>query len=85
MESRTSEVFRGVWGSSGDDVFAVGENGLIVHYNGKVWQKMPTPTREPLRGIWGSGPENIFAIGDGGVILRYDGKKWRFSPGRFKK
>ncbi|MGK3959487.1 hypothetical protein WMF38_41380 [Sorangium sp. So ce118] len=34
QEPVTSEWLRGVWGSEPQDVFAVGLNGTILHYNG---------------------------------------------------
>ena len=34
MPSGTSENLSAVWGSSGSDVFAVGFNGTILHYDG---------------------------------------------------
>ena len=29
-----------IWGSSGNDVFAVGDFGTILHYNGSAWSVM---------------------------------------------
>ena len=34
MTSPVITRLRDVWGVSGNDVFAVGENGVILHYNG---------------------------------------------------
>jgi hypothetical protein len=36
MTRTTSNDLRGVWGSSGSDVSAVGEDGTILHYGGAL-------------------------------------------------
>ncbi|MFH2010612.1 MAG: glucosyltransferase-I, partial [bacterium] len=65
-----------VWGSSDSDIFAVGELGLILHYDGVAWSEMDSGTEQTLNAVWGSSPENVFAVGNGGVILRFDGDAW---------
>ena len=50
----TGEDLRDTWMSSGGEVFTVGENGSILHYNGSVWSSMKSGTTETLRGVWGS-------------------------------
>ena len=35
-------TLRAVWGSSATDVFAVGDAGTIVHYDGTTWSSMNT-------------------------------------------
>ena len=30
----------GIWGVSTDDVFAVGEGGTVLHYDGSTWSRM---------------------------------------------
>ena len=42
-----------VWGTSSSDVFAVGRQGTIIHYNGKVWATLTSGTTDDLYGIWG--------------------------------
>ncbi len=42
MTTGSSKFFRGVWGSSGSNVFAVGESGAILHYDGLSWSPMIT-------------------------------------------
>lgn len=61
----------GVWGSSATNVFAVGEWGTVLHYNGSSWtvQTSATVTAEDLRSVWGSSTTDVFAVGDGGTIL----------------
>jgi hypothetical protein len=59
----------GVWGSSGSDVFAVGDYGTIVHYDGSSWSSMSSGTGNGLDGVWGSSGSDVFAVGDSGTIL----------------
>ena len=66
----------GVWGSSGNDVFAVGVAGSILHYNGSVWSSMSSGTTSWLRGLWGSSGNDVFAVGTDGAILHYNGLAW---------
>ena len=72
---RTAD-FHGVWGSSSSDVFVVGLDGVILHYDGKAWSEMESGTTEPLHGVWGSSPADVFAVGESGTILHYDGTAW---------
>ena len=65
-----------IWGSSANDIFAVGDYGTILHYDGLSWEPMESSTRRSLRGIWGTSGTNIFAVSDYGSILHYDGNTW---------
>ncbi len=76
MESGVSYNLRDVWGSSGNDVFAVGKNGVILHYDGSAWGEMVSGSYNYLRAVWGSSGNNVFAVGKGGVILHYNGTQW---------
>jgi hypothetical protein len=66
--------FQGVWASAANDVFVVGLEGGIWHYNG-TWSSMTSPTTEDLFDIWGSSGSDVFAVGNAG-ILQYDGTRW---------
>ena len=76
MDSNTIEVLYGVWGSSSNDVFAVGNNGSILHYDGNQWRAMNSGTSASLYGVWGTSSDNVFAVGEGGTILHYNGSVW---------
>lgn len=64
-----------VWGSSPDNVFAVGAWGMIAHYDGVSWSAMPRLTHTILWNVAGSGPRDVWAIGNS-EILHYDGNRW---------
>jgi len=77
MDSPTESVdFSDVWGTSAHDVFAVGTDGTIVHYDGDQWTLMDTPTQHNLTSVWGTKSNNIYVVGDAGTILHYDGTAW---------
>jgi hypothetical protein len=61
-------------GSSADDVWAVGDAGAIVHWDGHSWTQVPSGVQSPLRGVWADGPRDAWAVGD--VILHWDGMTW---------
>ncbi|MBN2560091.1 MAG: hypothetical protein JXQ75_04100 [Phycisphaerae bacterium] len=71
----------GIWGTGSTDVFAVGDAGTILHYDGWNWTPMDSGTTESLRGVWGSGPIDVFVVGGtdypaSSVILHYNGTVW---------
>ncbi len=67
----------GVWGNSSSNVFAVGEGGTILRYNGSRWDNITTTgTSENLYGVWGSSASDVFAVGWQGTIIRYNGSIW---------
>lgn len=70
-------AFQGVWSSSSTDAFAVGEAGVIAHYDGSNWNPQTSGTTQALYAVWGVGSAGgVFAVGAGGTILRYDRSAW---------
>jgi hypothetical protein len=37
LEDGTIDILFGIWGTSGNDVFAVGKGGVVIHYDGSNW------------------------------------------------
>jgi len=70
MESGTTEHLKGIWGSSATDVFAVGKDGIILHYDGSNWSDISSG--KGLWDVWGSSNTDVFAVGEYGTILHYD-------------
>jgi photosystem II stability/assembly factor-like uncharacterized protein len=66
----------GVWAASPTDVFAVGDFGLIMHYDGKAWSTMDSGVKVELPDVFGTSGSDVFAVGEGETILHYDGKSW---------
>src|SRR6185369_2535672 len=66
----------GVWGDGPNNVFAVGMNGVIQHYDGKTWSAMDSGTTETLYSISGTTASDVYAVGQAGTGLHYDGYAW---------
>lgn len=60
---------KAVHGTSSVDVFSVGTQGVILHYDGNSWEIRPIISTETLMGIWGANPNELFVAGQLGVIF----------------
>ncbi len=49
---------RKLWGGSPSSIYAVGDGGNIMHYNGMSWQRVETGTTLDVRDIWGANDRN---------------------------
>ncbi len=76
MTGNTPSSLADLTGTSEDDVFGVGRNGAIAHFNGAAWDSMNSGTDAHLRGVWAAAPDDVYAVGDEGTILHYDGNDW---------
>lgn len=76
-----SYTLRGVWGNSPTSVFAVGDSGVVLRYNGTTWSRMTTGTTVQLNDVWGSGPTDVYAATATGRLLRFNGTTWSFVAG----
>lgn len=75
IDSQSNVTLESVWGSSANDVWAVGAVGTIRHITSTDvrWQKVASPTNQTLHSVWGSGPDDVWAVGDAGTILHWNG------------
>ena len=80
MASVVAGLGAAVYGFSPTDVFAVGNDGIVLRYDGIGWSENATLNTIALRGLWGSSPLNILAVGTGAPgqpnAFRYNGTSW---------
>lgn len=74
--TEASNAFHGVWGASSSDVFVVGADGTIRHFDGSTWSFQSSSTTNTLHGVWGTSSSDVFAVGTGGTISHFDGSTW---------
>lgn len=70
---RPNALFLDVWGASETDVYAVGSDGIVVHYDGNdqhLWRHEPQRTNHLLSGIFGTDENEVFIAGEENTILR---------------
>ena len=75
-----SETFTVTPSHKASDVFAVGGNGTILHYDGASWTPQTSGTALALFGVWGVSGSDVFAVGQHGIVLHYDGTRWAVQP-----
>lgn len=69
-------LLRRVWGTSATNLWAVGDSGTILRYDGKVWAPIASGTTANLNYVWGVSDSDVWATGDAGTLLHWDGTKW---------
>ena len=65
---KTGFDFHDIHGSSTSNIYAVGDRGLILHYDGKKWSEIDTPVCTSLNAVYTSGGI-AWAAGDDGTVL----------------
>lgn len=70
------------WGADSTSVYAVGDNGTIMKFDGLEWT-IQNPTTAQLNGLWGSSTSDIYAVGgeanssSSHIVLHFDGTDWQ--------
>lgn len=69
-----------VWGFSADNLWAVGDRGRVLRFNGTDWRVADPGPRDYLAGVWGSRADDVFVTGYNGRVLHFDGGRWWHQP-----
>ncbi|OJY18201.1 MAG: hypothetical protein BGO98_31020 [Myxococcales bacterium 68-20] len=64
----------------GDHLWAAGDNGTLVHFDGTEWHEEASNTDAALHAVFGFSETDVWAAGDDGVLLHFDGKSWSHVP-----
>ena len=87
IETGCSGIYRDIWGSSEDNIYAVGTLQNICHYsvdeNGiGTWRSVESGAQKSdklqlhFNAIWGSDKNNIYVVGSNNTIIKYNGNEW---------
>ena len=76
-----AETFRGVWGFADNDVWVVGEQGHVMHWNGLQWTVSLSQPNYQLYGVWGVSSSDLWVVGYDSLgltalTLHWDGAHW---------
>ncbi|MBN2196165.1 MAG: hypothetical protein JW751_25340 [Polyangiaceae bacterium] len=72
---------RDVHGSGEHDVWTVGANGALLHWDGLAWREHLAPVDHDLNAVWVESPDAAWAVGAEGTILHFDGTEWASTYG----
>lgn len=80
MSSGTTEPLASVWGSSSTNVFAAGNSGTMLRYDGNSWTAM-SPTSRNITAVWGTSGSDVFAVAGPSSccdlqLLHFNGVLW---------
>ena len=78
---RIPGVIRSVWGTARDDVWAIGDHGVLLHFDGRVWATLDTVplfnhSGVDLTSVSGASKDVWFLEGAG--VVHFDGAQWTF-------
>ncbi len=69
--------FHGVWGPASDEVYVVGNHGLVLHYRDDAWVREAEGLVDAtLLKVWGI-DDLVFAAGESGTLLMRDADGWQ--------
>ncbi len=84
-----SETLYGIWGTSRNNIYAVGgdpanedQGGVVWHFDGRTWRvddevaKVVPDGLPTLFKVWGRGEHDVYIVGRRGVVLHSDGIHW---------
>ena len=63
------------WGTALTNIYAVGNAGTIIHYDGYQFNLMDSPVTNNLNSVWGIN-QRVYVVGDNGVFLYFNGNAW---------
>lgn len=70
-----SEV-HGMHGWGNERIWAAGDDGQVLVFDGTWWALQQVPTTSTLRDIWAANNDYVWTAGDNGAVFRWDGFEW---------
>lgn len=72
-ETKVTTRLVALHGFAANDVWAVGDDGVALHFDGTQWTKVTSGTSQNLRAVWGATSSDVWVVGEGGIVLRWNG------------
>ncbi len=76
FDVRLTDRFNAVHGTAADDVWAVGERGLVFHFDGRAWTRVDVGVLEELNDVFAVSRTDVWVVGDNGSIAHFFDGLW---------
>jgi photosystem II stability/assembly factor-like uncharacterized protein len=76
VTSPTTKTLYGMDARTAGDIWAVGDNGAIIHFDGGSWQTVTSPVTDWLIDVSMPRADLGYIVGNNGTILRWNGASW---------
>lgn len=71
--------FEDIDGNSLTDLYAVGVEGIIYHFDGKRWRDLKSPTNQSLSNVRCVSEDEVYICGNSGILMKGSARRgWRF-------
>ena len=70
----------GMWGTAANNLYAVGAQGTLVHWDGGGWSLQAGFATQDLTAVHGIDAQHVWAVGLGGAAGAFDGIAWKPTP-----
>jgi predicted amidohydrolase len=77
LNTNTRAHLRAVMGTHTSNVYAVGDGGVVLRWNGKGWYNQKSGTTRNLHDLWCTTKGRAIVVGEAGTVLTLRGRKWR--------
>jgi hypothetical protein len=85
VASPSTDPLTGISGTSSSDIWIVGWNGTVLHFDGAAWSRVATGTGQDPIAVWAGSPTDVWIVGTDGIVAdalgnptiqHYDGMHW---------
>ncbi len=76
IASGTTSALFSISGSASNSLWAVGESGSAIRWNGSTWSSYPSGVAQDLYGVWEADSKAALAVGASGTVVQWQGVKW---------
>jgi hypothetical protein len=63
-------------GSGPGDIYVVGFEGMMTHYDGAMWTPVPGFPFSDITSVWSNASDDVFALQFGSQLFHFDGIDW---------
>jgi hypothetical protein len=72
---------RALWSQGGENVWFVGDEGTVAHFDGQSMHRLLVPTKSNLSAVWGTAYDDVWIGGEQNTLLHWDGTMFHDAAG----